>query len=131
MCIRDRLIPVQTASISEIIATVREHIEITKRRVSFEYVLIAGINDLPKHATELATLLRGLRCQVNLIPLNPVDGVKGKRPSRRRTLAFESMLESAGISVTVRAEKGADISAACGQLRGDLLGPRPLLPTDN
>ena len=117
--LRRRLVPVPSASVAEIVDAVRQHVEVTGRRVSFEYVLMAGVNDSPSSARELSKLLRGLRCQVNLIPLNPASGIKGKRPSRRSTLAFQAALEGAGISATVRVEKGHDISAACGQLRGD------------
>ena len=117
--LRRRLVPVPSASVAEIVDAARDHVEATGRRVSFEYVLMAGVNDSPSTAREFAKLLRGLRCQVNLIPHNPTAGVEGKRPSRRSTLAFQAALEDAGVSATVRVEKGHDISAACGQLRGD------------
>jgi 23S rRNA (adenine2503-C2)-methyltransferase len=117
--LRRRLVPIPSASVAEIIEGVREHVETTGRRVSIEYVLMAGVNDSPTLARELARLLRDLRCQVNLIPLNPGAGIEGRRPSRRSTLAFQAVLGDAGIAATVRAEKGHDISAACGQLRGD------------
>ena len=82
-----------------------------------------GLNDAPAQARALAVLLRGLNCHVNLIPINPSPGVVGERPSRTATLAFQSALTEAGIGATVRVEKGRDILAACGQLRGDRVGP--------
>lgn len=117
--LRRRLVPVPTASVAEIIAAAREHVETTGRRVSFEWVLLAGVNDSPRDARELAVLLRRLRCHVNLIPMNAAAGTTGERPARSRVLAFQTVLEEGGIPATVRVEKGRDIAAACGQLRGD------------
>ena len=117
--LRKELVPVPAATLGELIAAARAHVATTGRRVSFEYVLLAGLNDAPAQARALAALLRGLNCHVNLIPINPSPGVLGERPSRGTTLAFQSALTEAGIGATVRVEKGRDILAACGQLRGD------------
>ena len=119
--LRRRLVPVPSATVAELVSAAGEHARRTGRRVTFEYVLLAGENDSPAHARRLAERLRGLRCQVNLIPLNPSSGVFGRRPSRRATLGFQRVLADAGIRATVRVEKGLDIAAACGQLRGDRL----------
>ena len=119
--LRKRLVPVPSASVAELVSAAGEHARRTGRRVTFEYVLLAGENDSPAHARRLAERLRGLRCQVNLIPLNPSSGVFGRRPGRRATLGFQRVLADAGIRATVRVEKGLDIAAACGQLRGDRL----------
>jgi 23S rRNA (adenine2503-C2)-methyltransferase len=89
----------------------------TGRRVTFEYALIAGVNDLPGHARELASLVRGLLCHVNLIPLNEVPESGFERSSREQVEQFRSILAEAGIPVTVRREMGGEIEAACGQLR--------------
>ena len=117
--LRKRLVPVPSAAVDDLVDAAREHSQLTGRRVTFEYVLLAGDNDSPACARRLARLLRGLRCQVNLIPLNPSSGVYGRRPSRRATLGFQRILADDGIRATVRVEKGLDIAAACGQLRGD------------
>jgi len=117
--LRNALVPVPSASLAAIVATAREHVRRTGRRVSLEYVLLAGINDAPSQASDLARLLRGLNGHVNLIPINPSPGVVGARPSRSAVLQFQAALETGGISTTVRVEKGRDIAAACGQLRGD------------
>ena len=117
--LRKQLVPVPGASLGELITAAHAHVSATGRRVSFEYVLLAGLNDAPAQARALGVLLRGRNCHVNLIPINPSPGVVGERPSRTATLAFQSALTEAGIGATVRVEKGRDILAACGQLRGD------------
>ena len=89
----------------------------TKRRLTFEYLLISGVNDKPEHAEELARLLSGMLAHVNLIPYNEVEGKPYRKPSRRAISEFRRVLEHGGIEVTQRLEKGQDISAACGQLR--------------
>jgi 23S rRNA (adenine2503-C2)-methyltransferase len=104
--------------LAEIIAACREYIEKTGRRVSFEYCLIDGVNDAPEQARALAQLLNGLLCHVNLIPVNPTPDRTVRRPARQRTLGFQHELAARGIPCTVRVEKGVEISAACGQLRG-------------
>ncbi|MBY0523118.1 MAG: 23S rRNA (adenine(2503)-C(2))-methyltransferase RlmN [Gemmataceae bacterium] len=87
------------------------------RRVTFEYVLLGGVNDAPEHARELVSLL-GPRCaHVNLIPFNEVDGLPYQRPTTKALTAFVDCLRMAGVSVKVRKRKGSEIDAACGQLR--------------
>jgi 23S rRNA (adenine2503-C2)-methyltransferase len=88
----------------------------TRRRITFEYVLLAGVNDRPEHAAELAKALRGLRCKVNLIPWNEHPGAHFKRPSGIAVKAFEKRLLDLGVATTVRTTRGRDIAAACGQL---------------
>ena len=117
--LRRRLVPVPGATLDAIIQAARAHVAATGRRVSVEYVLLAGINDAVDQARRLAQRLRGLNCHVNLIPINDSQGVLGERPSRSAVLRFQAALEKDGISTTVRVEKGRDIAAACGQLRGD------------
>lgn len=104
-------------SIQDIIKACRYYIEQTGRRITFEYSLIEGVNDMPEHARKLAILLSSLNCHVNLIPLNPVNGRMGHRSSRANVERFKLMLEKKGINVTIRREMGSDIDAACGQLR--------------
>lgn len=121
---RSALMPVnQHYPIAEVLSAVREYIRRTHRRVSFEYALMAGVNDTERVADELATLLRGLLCHVNLIPLNPVaeaigpDGNLLARPTREAAEAFAARLVARGIPASVRYSRGTEIAAGCGQLR--------------
>ncbi len=115
---RGRLMPVNDAyPMPKLLEACRKYTEKTNRRVTFEYALTSGANDSEKDAEELAAALRGMLCHVNLIPLNEVDGTGLKRPDKGRIRAFEAVLASRGIPVTVRRSLGTDIDAACGQLR--------------
>jgi 23S rRNA (adenine2503-C2)-methyltransferase len=86
------------------------------RRLTFEYVLLAGVNDRPDDATRLAKLLRRLRCKVNLIPFNEFPGSRFRRPLDRDVLALQSMLRQSGLDVFIRKSRGRDVLGACGQL---------------
>jgi 23S rRNA (adenine2503-C2)-methyltransferase len=108
-------------SVDDLISAGRRYFKKTGRRVTFEYALIEGINDSPEIAIELADLLHGNGSHVNLIPINPTAG-DFQRPSRRTVIEFEQILVEAGVNCTVRVEKGSEISAACGQLRTDIVG---------
>ncbi len=119
--LRRELVPVPGASVADILGAVRDHNRQTGGRVTFEYVLLRGVNDSRSQARQLADRIRGLRAHVNLIPLNPSPGVQGERPSRRAVLGFQQALQERGVPTTVRVEQGRDIAAACGQLRGDRL----------
>ena len=119
--LRKKLIPTASPnSVEDIIEAGRRYYKKTGRRVTFEYVLMAGINDSPEIATELAILLKGNGSHVNLIPINPTAG-DFKRPIQDNIVEFERILYNAGVNCTVRIEKGTEISAACGQLRTDIL----------
>jgi len=85
--------------------------------VTLEFILIEDVNDSPEQARKLRDIALDLHAHVNLIPYNTVDGLPWKRPSVTRQLAFAEVLDRAGVSVTLRREKGHDIAAACGQLR--------------
>ncbi len=89
----------------------------TGRQVTYEYVLLRDVNGGPEHAAELARLLRGRQAHVNLIPFNDVEGLPYRRPAQRALEDFLATLRRAGVSTHVRKRKGADIDAACGQLR--------------
>jgi 23S rRNA (adenine2503-C2)-methyltransferase len=116
--LREKLIPsARSYPLKELLAECREYVQTTGRRVSFEYVLLAGVNDLPKHALELAQLLRGFQNHVNLIPYNPIQEVDYKRPSSDRIQAFVNVLKEQQIAVSVRYSRGLEADAACGQLR--------------
>jgi 23S rRNA (adenine2503-C2)-methyltransferase len=103
--------------LEDLLAECREYVEITGRRVTFEYILLAGVNDLPQHALQLAKCLRGFQSHVNLIPYNPIDEVDYKRPNRDRIQAFVNILKQQQIAVSVRYSRGLEADAACGQLR--------------
>jgi 23S rRNA (adenine2503-C2)-methyltransferase len=95
----------------------REYVQQTGRRVTFEYILLAGLNDEPEHAEELAHHLRGFQSHVNLIPYNPISEVDYQRPDERRIKAFVRSLQDHHIAVSVRYSRGLEADAACGQLR--------------
>jgi 23S rRNA (adenine2503-C2)-methyltransferase len=88
-----------------------------RERITFEYVLLSGVNDAPEHARQAVELLRGIRCKVNLIALNPGPGITFETPEERRVQAFQQILIQAGIPAFVRRPRGRDIYAACGQLK--------------
>jgi 23S rRNA (adenine2503-C2)-methyltransferase len=115
--LRRKLIPGMTYDVAEIIDACREYLQQTGRRVTFEYCLLEGVNDGVAEAQELAKLLQGMNCHVNLIPYNPVAGLAFHGLQRKRIKAFREVLEGAGIQVTQRLQRGSDIDAACGQLR--------------
>ncbi len=116
--LRKKLMPGMTNwSVKELIEACRDYIETTGRRITFEYCLLDNLNDHEVEAQELARVLRGLNCHVNLIPFNAVGGAGLKPSQRQRVDEFRGLLSSRGIQVTQRFEKGSDIDAACGQLR--------------
>jgi 23S rRNA (adenine2503-C2)-methyltransferase len=116
--LRSALMPVNRRwPIAEVVAAADQYAGVTGRRVSYEYTLMDGVNDSDRLADELADLLYGRLCHVNLIPLNPSEDVSLRAPSEQRALAFEARLRQAGIAATIRVNRGRDILAACGQLR--------------
>ncbi len=115
--IRQKIIPyARKYPLDLLMIAMDEYAEKTKRDVTYEYTMLAGINDHPDHAFELAHLLKGKQCTVNLIPYNPVKGLKLRRPDRKRIKQFRSVLYGCRIVNTCRYTKGDDIAAACGQL---------------
>jgi 23S rRNA (adenine2503-C2)-methyltransferase len=98
----------------------------TGRQVTYEYVLLRDLNDQAAHAAELGRLLRGRQAHVNLIPFNDVAGLPYRRPSQEALTDFAAILRQHGVSVKVRKRKGADIDAACGQLRRAALTAEPV-----
>jgi 23S rRNA (adenine2503-C2)-methyltransferase len=116
--LRSKIVPTNPkAGLAEIIEAADYFHERTGRQVTYEYVLLSGINDNVSHARELAHLLRGRHAHVNLIPFNDVEGLPYKRPTQEALIAFTKLLQRHGISVKVRKRKGSEIDAACGQLR--------------
>jgi 23S rRNA (adenine2503-C2)-methyltransferase len=116
--LRSRLVPINRRyPIATLMAAVDRYIARTGRRVSFEYALMRGVNDADTTANELAALLRGRLCHVNIIPLNPVELLPYERPDPAGIEQFAGILRAAGIATSVRYSRGLDIDAACGQLR--------------
>lgn len=117
--VRDRIMPINRRwPISSIVEAVRSYPLERRRRVTFEYVLLAGVNDSLEDAARLVELVRGLPVKVNLIPFNPWPGAPYARPAEPTIDAFCRLLANADVSVTVRRSRGRDIGAACGQLDG-------------
>jgi 23S rRNA (adenine2503-C2)-methyltransferase len=100
-----------------LMAAAREFPLRNRERVTFEYVLLRNVNDLPENAREVVELLRGIRVRVNLIALNPGPGIDYETPSDESVTAFQKILRDAGILTFVRRPRGRDIFAACGQLK--------------
>ena len=136
---RDQLVPVNRSwPIAELLGAVRDYVTTTRRRVSFEYALIAGVNDGPEQAGRLGRLLAPLRvpgsgghaAHVNLIPYNPTPGIAFAPPSKGAVRRFRDAVAATGVPVSVRANRGVGIDAACGQLRTTTGRPgrRPTLP---
>jgi 23S rRNA (adenine2503-C2)-methyltransferase len=116
--LRSQLVPVNRHHpLAELLASIRDYVRLTGRRVTIEYALLDGVNDAPQQARELARLLEKLLCHVNLIPLNPTPGCSFQPSPRERVAAFRDQLQRAGIATTVRLRRGIDIEAGCGQLR--------------
>lgn len=109
-----------------LLAECREYVERTGRRVTFEYILLADLNDRPEHANELADHLRGFQSHVNLIPYNPIQEVDYKRPTEQQVQQFVANLKQRHIAVSVRYSRGLEADAACGQLRASALRPSPI-----
>jgi 23S rRNA (adenine2503-C2)-methyltransferase len=116
--LRTQLVPINRRwPIADLLAASSEYAAVTGRRVTFEYVLMAGVNDRPDQARQVAALLAGRGAHLNLIPWNPVYGTQYRRPSIEAVHRFARVVRQGGISTTVRIDRGVEIDAACGQLR--------------
>jgi 23S rRNA (adenine2503-C2)-methyltransferase len=116
--VRNQLIPsAEHYPLATLLKDCRDYVKITGRRVTFEYILLAGVNDLPEHARELAGHLKGFQSHVNLIPYNPIQEVDYQRPEGQRIEAFKTILDREKVAVSVRYSRGLEADAACGQLR--------------
>lgn len=116
---RAALVPVSRRwPLRELLEACRVYNEATGSRILFGWTLIAGVNDTPAHAEQLAALLQGLNAHINLIPLNPTEGFAGAAPDRATWDRFQMTLHRAGFPNTVRQKRGVDVAAACGQLAG-------------
>ena len=115
---RQALMPIANKyEISEVLEACDYYFEKTGRRITFEYSLVAGVNDKEEDARELISILKHRNCHLNLIPVNPIKERDFVKPSRQNALEFKNKLEKSGINVTIRRERGSDIDGACGQLR--------------
>ncbi|MBQ8193116.1 MAG: 23S rRNA (adenine(2503)-C(2))-methyltransferase RlmN [Bacilli bacterium] len=118
--LRSKLMKINKAyHLDELMATIKEYIAKTNRRVTFEYIMLEGINDSEKEAKELVKLLRGINCYVNLIPYNETENIGFKRTKEWKILKFYDILKSNKINTTIRKEFGGSVDAACGQLRAN------------
>lgn len=118
--IRNKIMKINKAyPISEIMKAVKTYISKTNRRVTFEYILLEGINDSEKCAKELSKLVKGINCYINLIPYNETNNIGFKRTNRLQIMKFYDILKKNNINVTIRKEFGSKVSAACGQLRSE------------
>jgi 23S rRNA (adenine2503-C2)-methyltransferase len=120
--LRERLVPINRKyPLAELLAACVRYLDRAPRDfVTFEYVMLDGVNDQPAHAHELAALVRDVPCKFNLIPFNPFAGSEFRTSPRRRILDFQKILMDAGLVTTVRKTRGDDIDAACGQLAGQV-----------
>jgi len=126
---RQELMPAasEIASLRSLLAACRRYPLTSRQRLTFEYVLLAGVNDHAADARRLVQLLRAMRCKINLIPFNEFPGSPFHRPSEQAVLRFQSILCDAGLDAFIRKSRGRDVLGACGQL-GELPGNRPSLP---
>lgn len=116
--LRSKLMPINKAyHLKDLIQASSDYFDTTGRRITFEYLLLSGVNDSLLMADKLADLIKGMNCYVNLIPYNPVEEFNYKTSDKRTSMAFYNQLKKRGINVTLRRRMGDDISAACGQLR--------------
>ncbi|MCA9893434.1 MAG: 23S rRNA (adenine(2503)-C(2))-methyltransferase RlmN [Anaerolineae bacterium] len=124
---RTPLMPVNKRwNIAELIDACHEYVAKTNRRVTFEWAAISGENDTPDEARKLGTLLQGLNCHVNIIPLNPTGGYAGRPADPEAIRQFIDILEMYGVSATVRVRRGIDIDAGCGQLKSKVIAPQDI-----
>jgi 23S rRNA (adenine2503-C2)-methyltransferase len=119
---RNKLIPVNKRwPLADLLEAIRYYIDQTGRRVTFEWALIAGENDTVQQAEKLGQLLQGIKCHVNLIPLNPTEGYGGRPSDPARVETFQAVLTAYHIGSTVRVRRGIDIQAGCGQLKAEII----------
>lgn len=118
---RDKIMPInQCYPLSQLLRACRDYKLSPRRRITFEYLLLAGVNDSIEQAALLTKLLKGVPSKINLIPFNESKGIPFKRPAQEQVLAFQKVLREANYTAIIRKSKGQDISAACGQLYTEL-----------
>ena len=125
--LRDELMPINRKyPLGELMGACRKYPLQTRKRITFEYILLEGVNDSTAQARELVKLLRGVRAKINLIAFNPHPGTLYRPPSQEKILAFQDVLRNANLTAIIRKSRGSEISAACGQLAGQ----KQLIPED-
>lgn len=118
--LRSKLMPINKIyKLQDLITALKKYIDITGRRVTYEYIMLGGINDTLECADELSSLLKGMNCYVNLIPYNETSHIQFVKSTKEQILKFYDRLKSNGINVTIRREFGSKVMAACGQLRAN------------
>jgi len=123
--LREKLIPsAKHYPLTKLLSECKQYVAITGRRITFEYILLSGVNDLDGHAAELAKNLRGFQTHVNLIPYNPIKEADYRRPTEAAINRFADLLQKENIAVSVRYSRGLETEAACGQLRSSSIGNR-------
>jgi len=123
--IRDKIMPINRRyPLSQLIEACRNYRLSRRRRITFEYLLLAGVNDSVEQAISLAKLLKGISSKINLIPYNESSDIPFKRPVHEQVLAFQQVLREANYTTIIRKSKGRDISAACGQLYAEIKQPK-------
>ena len=116
--LRNKIMPINKAyPIKEVIDALKYYYKETNRRITFEYIMLDGVNDSPNEALELCQLLKGLNCYINLIPYNETNNIEFKKTKKEKIIKFYDIIKKNGMNVTIRKEFGSNISAACGQLR--------------
>lgn len=120
--LRNQLMPINRKyPLAELMAACRDYPLAARKRITFEYILLHGVNDGPEHARALIKLLRETRAKVNLIPFNPHSGIPFQPPAENRVLSFQEILQRAQLNTLIRHRRGAEIGAACGQLAAQYL----------
>jgi 23S rRNA (adenine2503-C2)-methyltransferase len=123
--IRDEIMPVNRVyPLRMLLDACRSYPLEPRRRITFEYILLDGVNDSIDDARRLISLLKGIRCKINLIPFNAYEGAEFRSPSDKKVMAFQKMLIDGGLTALIRKSKGQDIRAACGQLRAGYITDR-------
>ena len=118
--IRNKIMPISKRyKLEELMSSIKKYIDVTNRRVTFEYIMLDGVNDSIENAIELSKLLKGMNCYVNLIPYNETENIEFKRTKSDQIMKFYDILKKNRISVTIRKEIGSKVDAACGQLRAN------------
>lgn len=118
--LRKQIMPITKAyNLEDLMSVIKKYINITNRRVTFEYIMLSGINDSKENALELSKLLKGINCYVNLIPYNETENIGYKRTKTTQIMEFYDILKKNKINVTIRKEFGSKVDAACGQLRAN------------
>lgn len=118
--LRSKLMNINKAySINELIDAVKEYLKVNNRKVTFEYIMLKNVNDKEENAKELANLLKGMNCYVNLIPYNETSHIEYKKSDKESVMKFYDILKKNRINVTIRREFGSEVEAACGQLRSN------------